>query len=254
MQVDQTIRATIAAALACLVPAGCSRLSAVWRTVRLPVAGAAPLCAAILLAGCAEGRRYDAAPAEARSLLATSEMPLMVFGSQALAVETVRRDPGTVLWLVLDARGDEMMRLVARVTAEGSGSRIVADVLPPEGRYHDRVTKGMADNPAVVDLYRKVAAEQVDAAMTGRDFSMAAITPAMMAAAIALVPNMGPPASAPSGAERADHQAQAQARAWADIDRAYAKDAREAQRDEPYGTATRDDEPRFGEPADGWRE
>jgi hypothetical protein len=142
--------------------------------------------APLALAGCAKGNHYAVRPADACAQLAASELPLMVFGSMASATEAVRHGNDTVIWRVFNDADDEMIRLAAHVAPDGEGSRIWTEVLPPAGAYHRRVEQGMDKVPSVVAFYRTVAEEQVASAMTGRDFNMAAITPAMMGATLAI--------------------------------------------------------------------
>lgn len=197
----------------------------------------------VVLAGCAKGNYYAVRPGEARQRLADSEIPVMVFGSSATAAEAVQRGSGTIVWRVLNEDDDEMMRLAAHVSADGDGSRIWTEVLPPEGAFHARVAKGMGKVPAVVAFYEKVAEEQVASVMAGRDFSMAAVTPAMMGATFAITQQIQQDAMhAASEAQKAQRR---------NIAQAYDDDAHGSY----SSTSGADGYPaKYGEPMDGSEE
>lgn len=194
--------------------------------------------ALIALAGCQRGTYYDSSTQQARSRLIGSEIPLMVFGSTAAGTDTVQRGQDTVIWRVLDGQDHEMIRLAAHITPDGKGSRIAAEVLPPEGINRQRIEQGLVRYPAIATFYGKVAEEQIDSAMNNREFEMAAITPAMMGAAIALSGEM-------------QQQAMRSASDWQKADRDHID---QAYRDEASGfypgVGPVPDNQRFGEPMD----
>ncbi|MDF8332055.1 hypothetical protein [Novosphingobium cyanobacteriorum] len=196
------------------------------------------LVAALLLSACGKGTYYPVPPSEARSALLASEIPVMLFGSQAGGTEAVIRRGDTVVWRVLDMDDNELLRLSAQVQPDGEGSRIVTDVLPPEGPNKARAEKGIAANPQIAGLYRTIANEQVNAVLNQRDFNMASITPAMMSAALVTMPQIQ------QQAMKAASEAQKQDRA--NIQRAYEADAHGWGSGGESGPDTK-----YGEPMDG---
>lgn len=199
------------------------------------------LVAALLLSACGKGAYYPVPPTEARNALVASEIPVMLFGSRAGGTEAVIRHGDTVVWRVLDMDDNELLRLSAQVQPDGEGSRIVTDVLPPEGPNKARAEKGIAANPQVAELYRTIASEQVNAVLNHRDFNMASITPAMMGATLATMPQIQ------QQAMKAASEAQKQDRA--NIQRAYDDDAHGWSAAGDSGSDTK-----YGEPMDGSEE
>jgi hypothetical protein len=146
--------------------------------------------AAALLAACGESKSYPIAAAEVTSKLLSTRPPKGVFGSTATDVMVTQGDGGTVRWTVLKG-GSQVMRLVATITPDGdAASRVAVSVEPPNNDANSAIGKNMADNPAVVKLYKAAMAEQIDARLTNREFNFTAIQGQMVAAAMATMPKM----------------------------------------------------------------
>lgn len=142
----------------------------------------------LVLAACSRGTWYDVPPPRAQADLGASELPLMLFGDAAVASEVASSTRERVTWSVL-LRGDtEAIRLTARLTPEGKGTRIAVDVAPPGGPLKAQVARGIAANPSIAGFYRSVAAEHVDATLRHRPFDFTRVAGAMYAAMAA---NMG---------------------------------------------------------------
>lgn len=156
------------------------------------IARAAPFVAlaALAVVGCSKGTHYPVTPAQAHRMLAKRELPLVVFGSDAAGTRLVAASDSHVVWAVTDTNDVEMLRLAANIAPEADGSRISTEVLPPAGRHHDAVEKGLADKSAIADLYRAAGEEQVAAAIAERKFRFDAINPAMIKATMAILPQM----------------------------------------------------------------
>jgi chemotaxis response regulator CheB len=99
-------------------------------------------------------------------------------------------DGGAVRWTVLKD-GKQVLRMVATVTPEGEdASRVAVAIEPPNNDGNSAIGRKMADNPAIVRLYKSAMAEQIDAKLNNRAFNMAAIQGEMMGAALASMPKI----------------------------------------------------------------
>ena len=76
------------------------------------------------------------------------------------------------MWALESDSHVELLRLSATTIAEGKGTRIHYDVLPPESSVRDQVAQGLEENEAYRDLYRSALAEQIDAKLTNREFAI----------------------------------------------------------------------------------
>lgn len=157
-----------------------------WNALRFAMVVAT--CA--LAAACGSGAYYAEKPDHVRAELRESTFPTFFFGSRAGDSVTSVKGDGTVVWSILGEDDDQLIRLSAKVTPDGDGTRVVVDVLPPAGRNRKRVEKGLAENDSIATLYRTVAAEHVDSTLKDRDFDMGKVTPAMMAATFANMPKI----------------------------------------------------------------
>jgi hypothetical protein len=132
-------------------------------------AGLAAIGLAVMLGGCL-GRDplYAIAPGQVNDVLDRTYLPIMVFGEPALTAKHWRVNAATTMWAVESDKHVELLRLSATTTAEG----IHYDVLPPESAVRDRVAQQLKDNSAYRDLFRSALAEQVDANLNNRGFSI----------------------------------------------------------------------------------
>lgn len=198
------------------------------------------LAGLLALSACGKpGEVYPIPLAEVRETLRQTDPPMGVLGSQAVDWRTSRLGDGTVVWAILSSGGTELIRFAAHTSAEDAQStRVTLDVLPPEGRMKTRVTKGMADNPAIADLYRAAITEQVDARLENRGFDYTRIAAATMRATVTAMPAISKSfdeAAAASNRRDADNMA-----------RAYRDEGSYDAREESELA-----EPAFGEPMDG---
>jgi hypothetical protein len=145
---------------------------------------------AAFLAACGESTSYPISAHEVTGKLLSTKPPMFVFGSSGADVMVTQGEGGAVRWTVLKD-GHPVMRLVAIVTPDGdSASKVAVSVEPPSNNASARIGQNMADNPAIVKLYRSAMAEQIDAKLNNRPFNMAAIQSQMVAAAIATMPKI----------------------------------------------------------------
>jgi hypothetical protein len=144
----------------------------------------------LLLGGCSSGTYYDQPAGTVRERLGSSQMYIAMFGSQVRDVEVSQSGADKVVWTLIALGDTPALRLTARVVPDNQGSRVSVDVLPPEGTFKERVTKGLQDNPSVVRFYRAIVAEHVDATLRRRAFDMARVYPEMMLAMFASMPKL----------------------------------------------------------------
>jgi hypothetical protein len=143
-----------------------------------------------LLAACGQGTSYPIPASQVTGKLLSTKPPMFVFGSTASDIMVTQGEGGAVRWTVLKG-GKQVMRLVATVTPDGdNASRVAVSVEPPNNDANSQVGKNMADNPAIVNLYKAAMAEQIDARLNNRSFNSGAIQAQMVAAAIATIPKM----------------------------------------------------------------
>lgn len=152
---------------------------------------------------------YPVEPAQARATLAQTEVPLFVLGEAAARTVGSQHADGSVAWTVVDSESRPMLRFQARTAASGKGTQVHIDVAAPEGSTHDRIAKGLAENPAIARLYEAAMAEQIDAAFNHRKFDFAHISGTMAATTVAMLPKLSQQMSADAAAMRQDEKAQA---------------------------------------------
>ena len=115
---------------------------------------------------------YPASPDHVSKVLDRTELPMMVFGERAATAKHWRVDAATTMWALESDSQVELLRLSATTIAEGNGTRIHYDVLPPKSSVRDQVAQGLKENEAYRELYRSALAEQIDAKLTNRDFAI----------------------------------------------------------------------------------
>lgn len=128
---------------------------------------------AVMLGGCQDKDPfYPASPDQVSKVLDQTELPMMVFGERAANAKHWRVNAATTMWALESDSHVELLRLSATTIAEGKGTRIHCDVLPPESSVRDQVAQGLEENEAYRDLYRSALAEQIDAKLTNREFAI----------------------------------------------------------------------------------
>src|SRR4051812_5601476 len=146
---------------------------------------------AVMLAGC-QGKDpfYAASPDQVSNVLDRTELPMMVFGERAATAKHWRVNATTTMWALQSDSQVELLRLSATMIAEGKGTRIHYDVLPPESSVRDQVAQGLKENGAYRDLYKSALAEQVDAKLTNREFAIQNISVDAARVTLAALPNI----------------------------------------------------------------
>lgn len=147
------------------------------------------IVATALLASCGPGKFYPVASDVALEELARSSLPRLVLGNDGNE-QIVRKQVNGVIWSIADENGQEYIRLSAKVLPARNGSRIVTDVMPPDGPKRDLAAKALTTNRAFADLYRGIAREQVASVMEHRDFNERNLTIELTAMAFSLAPQL----------------------------------------------------------------
>ena len=149
------------------------------------------MLAALLLGACGEqGKHYEQSPQAIRSSLRAAILPYHILGSQAKGTKVIQLDDSRTAVAVLGPNDSEMMRFVTTVTPDGTGSRVLVELAPPEGRNKDRAAKAMESNAIAMILMKKLADEHVAAAIEHRPFDMMFATPAMAKSMIGASPEI----------------------------------------------------------------
>jgi hypothetical protein len=151
----------------------------------------ATLGLAVLLTGCDGNDPFYALPAQAvASVIDQTSLPIMVFGDKAATAKHWRVDAKTSMWAFQNAEEVELLRLSATTIAEGDGTRVHIDVLPPESPIHDQVEQGLKENAAYRDLYTAALAEQINADLNNRVFNIGNIAGAAAHVTLAALPHI----------------------------------------------------------------
>jgi hypothetical protein len=132
-------------------------------------------------------RKYPFPIAAVNETVDESELPKMVFGDRAATARHWRLNQDTSAWALENEDGDEYMRLTAKTTADGKGTRIHYETVAPPGENQKKVEEFFKNNSAMVDTYTAALAEQIDSALTRRPFSIANIMGATSRGALSQV-------------------------------------------------------------------
>jgi hypothetical protein len=178
-----------------------------------------------LLTACGESKDYPIAAKDVTAKLLSTKPPMFVFGGTATDLMVTQGEGGAVRWTVLKG-GTQVMRLVATVTANGdNASRVAVAIEPPNNDTSSQIAKNMAENPAIVKLYKAAMVEQIDAKLNNRAFDSTAIQGQMMAAAMASMPKI---ANSMDEAAKRSRDMESQMR-QSERDAAYARNQRAAE-------------------------
>ena len=146
---------------------------------------------AVMLGGCqGDDPFYPASPDQVSKVLDQTNLPMMVFGERAATAKHWRVNAATTMWAIESDGHVELLRLSATTIAEGKGTRIHYDVLPPESSLRDQVAQGLEENGAYRDLYRSALKEQIDAKLTNREFAIQNISVDAARVTLGALPNI----------------------------------------------------------------
>lgn len=155
---------------------------------------------------------YDMPIAQVHATLARTPLPPVFFGSDTgalipqftsalptkMKVEMLSRagetdgwqrnftmdvsKPNRVVWTIT-RRNKPLMNIVANLTATAEKStQISVDLAAPHGDATGKMANRIAKYPEIANMYVTAMKEQIAASLEGRDFNMATVYPAMMAA------------------------------------------------------------------------
>jgi hypothetical protein len=127
-------------------------------------------------AGADTKRVYPMQVAEVNELLDQIDLPELIFADHAFGARHWRENDKVSIWALKSSEGAEMLRLTATTSATKAGTQVVVEVLPPVGKDRDKVKKMLDENPAYGDLYGSALAEQIDAKLRNRPFSIANVS------------------------------------------------------------------------------
>ncbi len=122
---------------------------------------------------------YPMQVSEANQLIDQIALPELIFADQASGAKHWRENAEVSIWALQGDDGAEMLRLTATTSPAKSGTQVAVEVLPPVGKNHDKVKNTLDENPAYRDLYGSALAEQIDAKLRNRRFSIANVSRAM---------------------------------------------------------------------------
>ena len=180
-------------------------------------ASLAAIVLAAMVAGCqGSDPFYPASPDQMSKVLDRTELPIVVFGERAVTAKRWRVNATTTMWALESDSRIELLRLSATTIADGDGTRIHYDVLPPESSLREQVVQGLRENGAYRDLYRSALAEQIDANLTNREFAIQNISVEATRVTLGALPNIR------EGYDNAEEEYQRQQQEI--IDRVYANE------------------------------
>jgi hypothetical protein len=127
-------------------------------------------------AGADSKRVYPMQVAEVNQLLDQIDLPELIFANYAFGAKHWRENDKVSVWALKSSEGAEMLRLTATTSAANAGTQVAIEVLPPVGKDRDKVKNMLDENPAYRDLYGSALAEQIDAKLRNRPFSIANVS------------------------------------------------------------------------------
>ena len=147
-----------------------------------------------VLCGCQQEKVYQLSPTAAEAALVGSRIPAIAFGMAAHCGPGVEI-PGGVAWHISHRTAapqghQEFVVLTAKFSPSGDGTQVAVDVEPSATANKDAFAKGMAEKPAVANMFRAIVSEQVDAALSKRDFEFANIRGSMALAMVSMMPEI----------------------------------------------------------------
>ena len=169
-----------------------------------------------MLAACGGGETYALPEKAVHSKLLSVGPPALVFGNSGLTSSVAEVGDNQVVWS-LKSNGETVMKFVATITPNNEKSTSVAlAVESTDGTAGTKVAKNMAEHPEIVTLYQAAMAEQVDAALDGREFNYMNIRNETMRAAVANEGDLQNAVTKQHDADRAEDKGRDEAKADAD--------------------------------------
>lgn len=124
--------------------------------------------------GADKNRVYAMPVSEVNHLIDEIDLPEIIFANHK--AKHWRENDKLSVWALQNDAGKETFRLTATTAADKKGSLVTVAILPPDNDRRDEVKKMLDANPAFADLYGTALAEQIDAKLHNRLFSIANIS------------------------------------------------------------------------------
>ncbi|MCC8982996.1 hypothetical protein [Bradyrhizobium acaciae] len=155
--------------------------------------GLLTLCMALAVylgvgSGADANRVYAMPVSEVNHLIDEIDLPEIIFANHK--VRHWRENDKLSVWALQNDAGKETFRLTATTATDKKGSLVTVAVLPPNNDKRDEVKKMLDDNPAFADLYGSALAEQIDAKLRNRLFSIANISRPMARVSLRAAPQI----------------------------------------------------------------
>jgi hypothetical protein len=138
--------------------------------------------------GAGTNRVYAMPVSEVNHLIDEIDLPEIIFANHK--AKHWRANDKLSVWALQNDAGKETFRLTATTAAEKAGSLVTVAILPPDNDKRDEVKKMLDDNPTFVDLFGSALAEQIDAKLHNRLFSIANISRPMARVTLHAVPQI----------------------------------------------------------------
>jgi hypothetical protein len=126
--------------------------------------------------GAGLNRVYAMPVSEVNHLIDEIDLPEIIFANYTRKARHWRGNDKLSVWALQNDEGKETFRLTATTAADAKGSLVTVAVLPPDNDKRDEVRKMLEANPAFADLFASALAEQIDAKLHNRLFSIANIS------------------------------------------------------------------------------
>lgn len=155
--------------------------------------GLLTLCMALAVylgvgSGADANRVYAMPVSEVNHLIDEIDLPEIIFANHK--ARHWRENDKLSVWALQNDAGKETFRLTATTAPDKKGSLVTVAVLPPNNDKRDEVKKMLDDNPAFADLYGSALAEQIDAKLRNRLFSIANISRPMARVSLHAAPQI----------------------------------------------------------------
>ncbi|HWU27188.1 MAG TPA: hypothetical protein VN154_12385, partial [Rhizomicrobium sp.] len=130
-------------------------------------------------AGADKKHLYPMQVSEVNQLLDQIALPELIFADHAFGAKHWRENDNVSIWALQSSDGAETLRLTATTSAASAGTQVAVEVLPPVSKNGEKVKNMLDENPAFRDLCGSALAEQIDAKLRNRPFSIANVSRAM---------------------------------------------------------------------------
>jgi hypothetical protein len=124
--------------------------------------------------GAGTNHLYAMPVSEVNHLIDEIDLPEIIFANHK--AKHWRQNDKLSVWALQNDAGKETFRLTATTAADQKGSLVTVAILPPDNDTRDEVKKMLDENPAFADLFGSALAEQIDAKLHNRLFSIANIS------------------------------------------------------------------------------